>query len=76
MKDFALLYITLSLISHSFLILYAQNLTFHDLSASHFNRRVNPIAPIEASLKSIFNQIYLQKWKCVLLTGEIVENEY
>ena len=40
-----------------------------------FNRRVNLIAPVEASLKSILI-IYLKKLKFLLLTAEMVENIY
>ena len=38
-----------------------------------FDLRVNPIAPVEASLKGIFNTIYLKRMKFLFLTGEIVE---
>ena len=38
--------------------------------------RVNPIAPVGASLKNILNKIYLKKLKFLLTTGEIVENVY
>ena len=41
-----------------------------------FDGIVNLIAPVEASLKSIFNKINLKKLKFLLLTGEIVEYVY
>ena len=41
-----------------------------------FDRRVTLITPVEASLKSTFDKIYLKKLKFLLLTGEIVENVY
>ena len=41
-----------------------------------FDRRVNPIEPVEVSLKSEINEIYLKKLKFLLLTGEIVEHLY
>ena len=36
-----------------------------------FDRRVNPIAPEEASLKNNLNKIYLKNLKFLLLTGEL-----
>ena len=41
-----------------------------------FDCRVNPIAPVEASLKCISIKYNLETWKFLLLTGEIVENVY
>ena len=49
-----------------------------------FDRRVNPIAPEEASLKSIFNKIYLKiptpyrwtSWKCILTNQKTVNQNF
>ena len=65
--------------SHFYIFKFAISLTVSEITADlkkkNFNRRVNLIVPVEASLKSIFIK-YLKKLKFLLLTGEMVKNVY